>query len=1081
MKNVYQFIKRIPLIVLLLISIKSSATYNAPQTGIRVTGKVVNEEGKGVPATVSVKGTLIATMTDETGTFVLDNIKENAILIISGVNVETFEVEVKGQKNLGTLKAQTKISRDEEVVVEANTGYYSKQPNEINGAVVVIDNKTLNQQIQPDILKRLDGVASGVAFNNKHNNNPQSDLGITIRGLSTINGPLNPLVVLDNFIYEGDIRNINPADIESVTILKDAAATSIYGATGGNGVIVLTSRKGKFNQPLKVEVNTSVTFSPKPDLNSLPAISPSDYIDVEQFLYRKGFYDDIVNYNYYYHYPVTPALQTFINTSNGMLSPEDSAAAINLLKSHNIKNDYENFFYSPQLVQQYSLGLSGGSENNAFNASIGYNGNNGSLQELYNKLNIRIANVFRPLPHLQVDVSAWYTNAKSVSGAPASVNISGKEVPYLALADSRGKPVPVASLYDQSYIDTVGEGKLLNWNYYPLDDYKHNKSTSNTEELIADIGIEYQILKGLNLSLKYQYEKQSVLTNQLSDTASFATRDLINRFTQIDPLSGDISYVVPLGSILALYNESTGSTNLRGQLNFNHVWKQHSLAALFGAEQRQIITGSQSNTIYGYNKDPLTSAAIDNVNEYPTYVDGSYQVIPGAPTLTSTTDRFISLYSNVSWLFKNRYSLSWSGRKYGANIFGANTNDQWKPLWSAGIGWVLSREKFYNSKKLPYLRLKATYGYSGNVDLSKTSSPLAFVSTDYNTNLPFTRISTLNNPDLRWEQNKQINMGVEFSAFGQRIHGEMDYYLKKGTDLYGNTPYDYTTWGATNEIVKNVASIKGHGIDINIQTVNIKKRLVWSTDLIVSLNKTKTTAYYTSDAENGISLLGGGNSITPVIGKPLYAIAAYKWEGLTNTGDPQGYLDGKPTTDYKTIINDAMQKGLSSSSTIYIGPAIPVTSGSVINTFNYKGFELSINLDVRLGYYFRKPTLSYTALFYNGVGTSDFDKRWKKPGDELITQVPSLVYTDYPQFSQRDQFYGNASINVLKADNIQIRYINVSYQPQSKNQFLKHARIFANISNLGIIWRANKQALDPDYPASLSPLKSYSFGLRTDF
>jgi TonB-dependent starch-binding outer membrane protein SusC len=1081
MKNVYLFLKRIILIVLLLVSIRSSATYMDAQTGIRVTGKVVNEEGKPVLVTISVKGTLIATMTDETGTFVLDNIKGNAILIISGVNIEPFEVEVKGQKNLGTLKAKTKISRDEEVVVEANTGYYSRKPNQINGAVVVIDNKTLNQQNQPDILKRLDGVASGIAFNNKHNNNPQSDLGITIRGLSTINGPLNPLVVLDNFIYEGDIRNINPADIESVTILKDAAATSIYGARGGNGVIVLTSKKGKFRQPLKVDVNTSVTFSAKPDLNSLPAISPSDYIDVEQFLYRKGFYDDIVNYNYYYHYPVTPALQTFINTSNGMLSPEDSAAAIKLLKSHNIKNEYGKFFYSPQLVQQYSLGLSDGSENNAFNASIGYNGNEGSLKELYNKLNIRIANTFRPLPNLKIDLSAWYTNAKSVSGAPASVDISGKQVPYLSLADSKGQPVAIPSLYDQSYIDTVGEGKLMNWNYYPLDDYKHNRATANTEELVGDIGLQYRILKGVNISLKYRYEKQSVLTRQLSDTASFATRDLINRFTQIDPATGNLSYIVPVGSILGLYNQSTGSTNLRGQLDFNHDWKHHSLSALFGVEQREIITGSQSSTVYGYNKDPLTSAAIDNVNEYPTFVDGSYQVIPGAPTLTSTTNRFISLYSNVAWLIENRYSFSWSGRKDGANIFGANTNDQWKPLWSAGIGWVLSREKFYSSKSVSYLRLKATYGYSGNVDLSKTSAPLAFVSTDYNTNLPFTRISTLNNPDLKWEQNKQINMGVEFSAFGKRIRGEIDYYLKKGTDLYGSTPYDYTAWGATNEIVKNVAAIKGHGLDINIQTVNIRKNVVWTTDFIVSYNKTKTVAYYTSDAENGISLIGGGSSITPVIGKPLYAIAAYKWEGLDNAGDPQGYLHGKPTTDYKAIIDDVMQKGLSSESTSYIGPATPVTSASIINTFGYKGLELSVNLDIRLGYYFQKPTLSYTSLFYNGVGSSDFDKRWKKPGDELITQVPALVYTDYPQFSQRDQFYGNASINVLKADNIRIRYINISYSFQGKNQFLKHSQIFANIANLGIIWRANKEGLDPDYPASLSPLKSYSFGLRTDF
>lgn len=134
-----------------------------------------------------------------------------------------------------------------------------------------------------------------------------------------------------------------------------------------------------------------------------------------------------------------------------------------------------------------------------------------------------------------------------------------------------------------------------------------------------------------------------------------------------------------------------------------------------------------------------------------------------------------------------------------------------------------------------------------------------------------------------------------------------------------------------------------------------------------------------------------------------------------------------------------------------------------------------------MGYYFKKPTLSYSALFYNGVGSGEFSRRWQKPGDEMTTSVPALVYTDYPQFSQRDQFYGNAAVNVLKADNVRVRYINLVYHPISKDHFLSNAEIFASISNLGIIWRANKQGLDPDFPASLAPLKSYSFGIRAAF
>lgn len=1079
MKIFSQIIKGI--LIFLSFTLMETTLAGSHYPGITVKGQVVNEIDNPVLVTVTVKGTKTATATDDSGKFVLRNISPNATLIITGVNIETFEVAVNGREDLGTLKAKTKIAKDKEVVVEANNGYYSQKPNEINGAVVVVDNNTLNQQTQPDILKRLDGMVSGLTFNNKHNPNPQSDLGISIRGLGTINGPLDPLIVLDNFIYEGNIRNINPADIQSVTILKDAAATSIYGARGGNGVIVLTSKKGRFNQPLKLDINSTITFAPKPDLNSLPSISPADYIDVNQFLFKKGFYDDIVNYNYYYHSPVPPAIQTFIDRSNGIISAADSASIINSYKSHNIKDDYRKYFYSPQTIQQYTIGLSGGSLKNSFTASVGYNGNTGSLQQVYNKLNLRIANNFRPLPGMEINLDAWYTTAKNISGAPSYVDIEGTQVPYLSLADSKGDPLAIPHLYDLAYVDSAGGGRLLNWKYYPLEDYKHNRSTAITEALIADLGIRYELFKGLSLSLKYRYQKQSIITSELSDTASFETRDLINRFTQIDPATGDITYIVPIGSIFNLYNESTNSSNLRGQLDFYHHWKQHSISALFGVEQRQIINNSLYNTIYGYNKDPLTSAAIDNVNEYPTFVDGSYQVIPGAPTLSSTTNRFVSFYSNVSWLLKEKYSLSWSGRKDGANIFGANTNDQWKPLWSAGIGWVLSQEKFYHFKPLSYLRLKASYGYSGNVDLSKTSAPLAFFSTDYTTNLPIARITTLNNPDLRWEQDKQVNFGLEFSAFKKRISVELDYYVKKGSDLYGSTPYDYTTWGASSTIVKNVASIKGHGVDLNIHSVNINRGFSWTTDLIISSNKTKTTAYYTTQAENGITLLGGGTSITPVIGKPLYAIAAYKWKGLNSSGDPVGYLDGKPSTDYKSIIADVLQKGIKSESVNYIGAALPTSSGSLINDFSYEGFTVSVNIGFEMGYYFNKPTLSYSALFYSGVGSGEFNRRWQKPGDEMTTSVPALVYTDYPQFSQRDQFYGNAAINVLKGDNVRIRYINFSYRPISKNHFLNNAEIFASISNLGIIWRANEEGFDPDFPASIAPLKSYSFGVRAAF
>jgi len=1082
MKNYYLVFKRMMLVALLLATFNTYASGNENYfSEITVKGVIVDEAGEPVFATVTVKGGNHATSTNFKGEFVLKNVMEDAVLIISGVNIETFEVDVNRRADLGTIKVTMKISKDKEVVVEANTGYYSVKPNEINGSVVVIDNKTLNQQTGTSILNRLKGVTSGLAFNTKNSNNPQSDLGITIRGVSTINGPLNPLIVLDNFIYEGDLRNINPNDIESITVLKDAAATSIYGARGGNGVIVITSKKGKINQPVRIEFNSTLSVTDKPNLYYLPQISSSDYIDVEQFLYKNGYYDDLINYDWYYHSAFTPALQTFIQRSNGKITAADSAATINSLKNIDSRDQYNKYLFNRPVTQQYSVNISGGSQKNAYYLSAGYDRNLSDVSEQFNKINLKIQNTFKPVKNLQIDIGAFYTNSDYVSGKPTSVLIGGKHVPYLKLATDAGVPLSVPVSYGDAYTDTAGNGKLLSWKYLPLEDYKHDRLTTGTEQLIANIGLKYQILKGLDIDLKYQYERQQAQTRRLSDTSAFYARDLINKFSQIDYSTGIVNYIVPKAGILQLDNSDDRSDNWRGQINYHFKKGRSYLSVLAGAETRRVTGSSNSSTVYGYNADPLTTAAVDYVNQYPTYIDGSYQGIPGSPGLSSTADRFVSLYSNLSYLYNDRLSLSGSARKDGANIFGANTNEKWKPLWSLGGGWVVSKEKFYKYAAIPYLKLRATVGISGNVDLTKIPLPIARYSTDPNTNLSITRIMTINNPDLRWEQSRQINFGFEFSSARQRLTGSLDYYIKTGTDLYGEAPYDYTAFGSQSTIIKNVASTRGHGIDLNLQSRNIDKTFKWSTVLLLNFNTAKTTKYFTSAAENGLNILGGGNYITPAIGKPLYSIAALKWEGLDNVGDPQGFLDGKKSKDYAAILSDVGSKGLESGSVVYIGSATPEIFGSLINTFSWKSLSASINIGYEFGYYFIRPSLSYSSLYNYGTGTADFKNRWQKPGDENITDVPAMVYTSYPQFSNRDAFYSLSENHVSQGGNVRINYINLSYNFLKSKSGLNTINIYLNASNPGIIWRANHEGLDPDYPASIPPAQIYSIGIRASF
>jgi len=1056
----------------------------ATQPPIDVHGRVVNEKGQPVDgATITVKGTNKRVSTDENGNFSIIGIDENAVLVVSAVNIETYEVKVTGKTDLAILIVKTKITTGETVNVEANTGYQKIKPNETNGSIVLIDNKTLNQQKGLNILQRLDGVANGIGFDTRQVPG-QKKLNFVIRGLSTINGPMDPLIVLDNFIYEGDLNNINPDDVESVTLLKDAAATSIWGARASNGVVIITTKKGNFNQKLKIEISSNIIFGKSPDLFSIPIMSTSDFIDVEQYLFSQGY--KLSDTSSSSKPSLTPVYEILLKRKNKTISSQDSLEQINSLKQIDSRNEYNRSFYQDAVTQQFNLNLRGGNNNIAWMASGSYSSNAGTLRTTYNKVNLKFANTFKPIKNLQLNLDGYYTNSKTMpSGAPSynSISSGGKSAPYLQFVDPNGSPISIDSKYRGVYTDTMGNGRLLDWKYYPLTDYLHDKRTTNLQEFVANIGLDYKVLNSLHFNVYYQYQQQWTIEKRLADIESFYTRDLINRFTRFgsNPSVPD-TFQIPRGGILELDNSTIQSQNFRGQLNYAKSWKSntHGISAIAGAEIREVITEGNSSTIYGYIEDPLSQGSVDYFTRYKTLVTGSLANIPGAPLLaTKYVSRFVSAYINSSYTYKQRYSLSVSGRKDAANVFGLSTNDKWNPFWSTGIGWELSREKFYHISWLPHLKIKGTIGYGGNVDVNRSPLPVATSSTNVITNFPISRIYTLNNPSLRWEKTQQINLGVDFAMRNQIISGSLDCYIKKGKDFYGESPIDYTAWGAGNTIDENVANIEGKGIDLSIQTKNFDRKFKWTTQLLLSYNTSKTTAYFSSSANKISSFLGSSNLIRPVIGKPLFALVAYKWGGLNASGDPQGYLNGQLSTNYQAITAEASSKGLDGN-IVYIGNGDPTLYGSLINTFSWKTFSFSFNISYKFGYYFKKQNLSYGALFA-GTMNADFSKRWQKPGDELFTNVPAMVYTNYPQFTNRDNFYSQSEINVLKGDHIRLQYINISYIiPYRKVPFDK-IQIYFNVANLGIIWRANKEKIDPSYPSTFAPNKQYAFGLKASF
>lgn len=1039
----------------------------------QLTGLVLSAEtGKPlVGTTIILKKSEASAITNKMGYFSIDLFLQTDTLTIRQVGYHTRHILVSQKiDSLLVIRLKESAAHLQEVVI--STGYQQIPKERATGSFTFINRETLNKQVGANILDRLIGVTSGVIAPHK-----SGAPSLMVRGVSTINGPKDPLIVVDNFPYEGNISNINPDDIESITILKDAAAASIWGTRAGNGVIVITTRKAGFNKPLQVNFNAGVIINQKPDLFYLPKMSSSDYIDVEEYLFSKGFYDNILTGNQ--RKAVSPVVDILDKENRGLLSTEESKAEIDKLRKQDVRNDYTEYFYQPSVLQRYSLDFEGGNNKMSYLLFGGYDRQINELSAVHNRINISLKNKLCPIKNLQINIRAGYTHTIDISGKPDynSIKINKREVPYLSFKDEQGNENPLSVDYRKSYTDTAGGGRLLDWNFYPLEDYKHNTTRSKGNDLLASLGINYKIANGLNISMMYQYEKQNSIADNIADVKSYKARNLINSFTYIDPTTGIISYPVPMGGILSTSELTMESQNIRGQANFDHIWGRHRVVAILGAEVRQNSSSGNINTIYGFNENTLNMTGIDLQNSYPDFITGYNSHIPYDNSLSGNLNRFVSYYANAAYTFDNRYTVSISGRKDASNLFGLNTNEKWEPFWSTGLSWNLSNEPFYRSGILPYLKIRGTYGFSGNVDQNMSAVTTIIHTENSNTNLPAAQVSQFANPDLRWETVNTFNLGIDFSFKHQAVSGSVDYYFKKGSNLFGPAPLDYTTGLNRSVLIKNVADMKGNGIDLMLKVKNINRNFKWETNFLFNYYLSKTTKFYRS-TKRASTLVKDGDGISAIEGKPLYAIVSYKWGGLNPiNGDPQGYVDGKLSSDYRDIV--ASQSGL--EGLVYGGPSLPPVSGSLMNTFHWKGVGLSINILYKMGYYFRKSSIYYSSLFNYGINHSDFSNRWQKPGDELNTDVPSLVY---PLPNSRDAFYNRSEATVRNASQIRLQFVNLSYDleiSRFKRIPLNNLQLYINGSNLGILWRANHDHVDPDYIESIPPGKQIAIGIKCSF
>lgn len=1051
-----------------------------------IIGRVLNENNEPIPAaTITQHNTAKSTITNNNGEFSLsfpdsrpptndsrlitsDSITISAIgYLPRTISVTALPSPLSREASgLRIILKRNPISLSE---ITISTGYQDMPKERATGSFYKLDNTILNQKISTGILSRLDGITSSFLVDKRQADNNK----IQIRGLSTLSEGLSaPLIVLDNFPYEGDINTINPNDVESITILKDAAATSVWGVRAGNGVIVITTKKATYNQPLRITASTNWTVTAKPDLFSAQELSTSSFIDVEEFLFDKGFYNSLFTSTA--RPGITPVVEILQLQKTGQLTAEQATQQINALRNQDVRNDMMQYLYRTAINQQSVINISTGAKTNKFYASFGYDKNRAELMgNTYTRITGRIDHSMQPFKNAQLQTGLLVTGSNSTSNSPGgygSYSPGGNNLyPYATLINQDGTPAALDIYYQGLFTDTAGAGRLLNWKYKPLEELQHNDRTQKALDLLVNLGLSYRISNSLLLDIKYQYQHTSNNSRTYNSLAAFYTRDLINRFTQLSPTT--VKYIVPKQGILDLAQQQSIVNAGRVQLSYKKTipgW--YEWAAIAGTEIRQRAAQTNAATYYGMNEQNMSLANIDLVNPYPTYnnIKGN-AFIPAKNDLSKYLNRFVSLYANGSFMYREKYMLSASARKDASNVLGVNTNQQWNPLWSVGAVWKLSKESFYKLQAFPLLNIRLTYGASGNIDPNATAlSRIRYISAAQTPiNVPAANIIAPPNPNLRWEKVRMLNMAVDMATNNDRISGSLEYYRKRSVDLFNGVAFDRTS--GVNQATQNSADMTGQGVDLILNTINTNKKWKWQTSFLFSYVTYKVTTSYAQPVTTGLN--SSGTYINTIPGYHPYFIASYYWAGLDPaTGDPIGLLNGQPSKDYAAISNTPLEQLHRQ------GVAIPPFFGNIRNTLQYKQLSIAVNITYKLGYNFRRSSLNYGSLFSQGNGHIEFDTRWQKPGDELYTNVPSMVY---PAISRRDNFYNNADITVLKGSHIRLEDIYLSYDIQQIKFIPASLQIFAAAANMNLVlWKANKLGLDPDFQHNVKPPLAFSFGCK---
>jgi len=983
-----------------------------------ITGKVTDVSGYPLAnVSVLIKGTQTGTVTDETGSFSLNVSSANAILVFTYSGLTDEEVKVGNRSIVNAILKSDERSMQEVIVV----GYGTQRKRENISSISKIAGAEVADKPTQSFDQALGGKAAGlnVIQPNGVLNNPPV---LRVRGFNSISGSSYPLIVVDGMpIYAGDnstnsaanngLGDINPNDIESISVLKDAAATAIYGSRAANGVILITTKKGRSGKA-KVQYDMWVGIT-KP-FNLFEVLNAREYATIKN--------EAKVNRGQTAAY--------FLDTLNGQ--PVDTR--------------WDDYVYRDGFQQNHNISVSGANATTHYYLSANFSDQSGMMQK----------NEFqRRQTRLNIDhkVTKWLTigtnlnYSKSINEAPNTGSVPGQAFGTAGAARLSFLSSPLASplkadgsynIISPSSTNQLGRNKSTDqtglYNVKMLLDL--NTFSSTTDRILADVFGEIDLSGGFRFRTQYNNDYL-----------------LIEDKTFLNPFHGDGI------NVAADPNDDGRATNIFGRFN-RWVWtnqlmftkvfgESHNIDAVLVAEQQR-----SKGERWGGNRSGVSDPYY---NEY----QGGYRLNDNPAGNLLTENYLLSYLGRVNYGFKSKYFASFSIRRDAFSGYApGNTADKWGTFPGGGIGWNISQENFYQESFLANtvtdLKIKASYGKVGNIaagDFDAISTYQSGLYGIYST-LAF---NNAGNPDLKWETSKKLDVGLAFALFKGRISGEFNYYKNDIDNLVLNVPTAASLGLPGNTILKNVGKMYNTGIEIELSSTNIRnKDFSWTTDLNITTLKNKVTEL--APGVNEIVGITGGLETTNItrVGYSVGSIYAIRSGGVNPENGRRIYYKQDGTAVQFDLVqgwtrldnNNAISAVATNTDAVIVGPSLPKIFGGMQNSFVYKNFDFTFDITYSFGNYLYNGTKAglRDQRFWNN--SKDVLNRWQKKDDAAL--IPRVVFGD--NVSNGSAFA--ITENVEKGDFVKFKNITLGYL--IKDSGLQKAgisgiRFFVQVQNAFVI------------------------------